>query len=276
VNSVLDAAAQWLGTIIGLIGLVAATVFYIRSRRTHRLSYQRRDITLLGSEDSVFPDEVDIHFDGKSVPQVTSSMFVLWNRGNTTFRGTDIVERDPLRFRIEGTGSILKVRILRRTRSVNEASINNSAGGGDAGITFDFLDPRDGVLVEVLHSGNQSALELCGTLRGLPSGLENLGSIMTPMKRRLLTRAVGVAGWVAALLSVAVASVAIKTAEITAGESPGDVAFFHIVLAMTETMVGLLLVAVVLASVEAIRTYLRRSPSALQPDGDGVNDSDND
>ncbi len=166
----------WLGTILGVLGLAAAVLFYLRSRKVSRLAFQHDVITLVGASGAAFPDEVEIRFSGDIVPRVTADRIVLWNDGNTTLGASQIVESDPLRAELKEDSSLLKVSALKCSREVNGCSVGRCKDSQRiADIHFDFLDPGDGIAFEILHSGSPRDLDILGTLRGMPSGIKNYG-----------------------------------------------------------------------------------------------------
>jgi hypothetical protein len=166
----------WLGSILGVLGLAAAVLFYLRSRKVSRLAFQHDVITLVGASDAAFPDEVEIRFSGDIVPRVTADRIVLWNDGNTTLGASQMVESDPLRAELKEDSSLLKVSALKCSREVNGCSVGRRKDSQRiADIHFDFLDPGDGIAFEILHSGSPIDLKILGTLRGMPSGIKNYG-----------------------------------------------------------------------------------------------------
>ena len=82
-------------------------------------------------------------------------------------KGEEIVAHDPLRLRFGG--DILNVRIRKVSREVLRIRADTS---GEIGQTvycsFEFLDPGDGGVLEVLHTGSAEAPECTGTIMGLP------------------------------------------------------------------------------------------------------------
>lgn len=161
----------WLGTVLGVVGLVAAVFFFLRSRRVTRLAYQVDSYTLLGVDSSILPSALEIRFSGQSVPRITASRVVVWNAGNTTVVGSDVVESDPLRLELDGEGSILQASIACATRKANDLRLDAGEKGSSVLVLpFDFLDPEDGAHLRVLHSGGRNALRLTGTIRGMRSG----------------------------------------------------------------------------------------------------------
>jgi len=185
-NSLLDLFSQsWFGSLLGILCLLAAIFFYWRSKRVARLAFQRDTVTLLGSSDAAFPDEVEIKFAGMPISRVTAETIVLWNAGNTTVGGSQIVAADPLRFGLK-SGDILKTRVLKVTREVNAISLKlPSEGKKTVEIVFDYLDPEDGIAFEILHSGGRRDLEIHGTLRAMPGGVRDFGRANSFSSRRL-------------------------------------------------------------------------------------------
>lgn len=165
------------GTVIGLIGIGLAFVFYLRSRRNPRMAYQADHVTLVGATGAAFPEEVQVLFQATPVPRVTASRVVIWNCGNQTIDGREIVHTDPLRFEVEESGTILKHRILRQTRSVNgwkfEWKSHNRLE-----LAFEYLDPGDGINLEITHTEPADGLAFAGTIKGIPSGIRNFGRVL--------------------------------------------------------------------------------------------------
>lgn len=176
-DTIIDLISKpWLGSILGVLGIGAAVFFYLRSRKVSQLAFQHDAITLLGASDAAFPDEVEIRFSGKLVPRVTADIIVLWNDGNTTFTASQIVASDPLRIELPENSSLLKVTVLKCSREVSAGSVVQQEDSHQiADIHFDFFDPGDGIVFEVLHSGNRNDLDILGTLRSMPAGIKNYG-----------------------------------------------------------------------------------------------------
>jgi hypothetical protein len=127
---------------------------------------------------------VEIKFSGTPISRVTAETIVLWNAGNVTLGGSQIVASDPLRFEIKA-GEILKARTLKVSREVNAISARPMAGRKDSlEVIFDYLDPDDGITLEVLHTGGRNDLMLYGTLRGMPDGVKDFGRVNSFTSRK--------------------------------------------------------------------------------------------
>ncbi len=164
----------WVGTIVGTAGVALALLLYWRSRISGIIAFQSHDMSMIGGDDAVFPAEVEVRYRGTPVPGLTSSTVWIWNAGKKTVRGADIVAHDPLRLRFGG--DVLNVRIRKVSREVVRITADTS---GEIGKTvccgFEFLDPGDGGVLEVLHTGSAEAPECTGTIIGLPNGLQHWG-----------------------------------------------------------------------------------------------------
>lgn len=172
----------WIGTVVGLAGIVLAVLFYIRSKARARLAFQHDHVTLVGGRGATFPDEIEIRYSGTVVPRITASKIVIWNCGDRTISGSDVVAGDPLRLEVSDAGRILKHTILRQTRSVNGWKLEQPSPNL-LNLNFDFLDPGDGMSIEVIHSQASDKLDLTGTLKGMPAGMRNYGRALWSVDR---------------------------------------------------------------------------------------------
>ena len=165
---------SWFSSMLGIVGIVLAIVFFMRSQNRRAVLFEHRSIVVLGDKGTL-PPSVQVTYNGKPVPRVWRSWFAIWNAGNTTIDGDAIVPADPFRIQLEGPDAeVLSVDVERTTRSVT-AFQAKATGTDNIILTFDFLDPGDGVLVSILHSGGMP--KLLGTVKGLPNGLTDRGEI---------------------------------------------------------------------------------------------------
>src|ERR1700736_2240293 len=136
--------ANWVSIIVGLASLLlgAGGIWLtMRWRARARLFCQTRSVTLVGQPDSTPHGEIKILFNDAAVPQVTVSHLALWNAGNTTIRGGDIVKGDPLRVCFEDGTTILGTRRVGCTRPVNGLLVAvNRERSSEAYLRFDYLD----------------------------------------------------------------------------------------------------------------------------------------
>jgi hypothetical protein len=99
------------------------------------------------------------------------SRIAIWNIGNTTIKGDQIVNSDPLRIVTSDGSSVLEATIRNRTRQVNDVSCLLRRGtSNEVECRFDYFDPTDGALIQLIHTGSDE-IKVLGTLRGIPKGV---------------------------------------------------------------------------------------------------------
>lgn len=166
----------WVGTLVGIAGVVAAIIIFFRTRRRTRFSYFQVGDRLLGLAGAGLPEGITAQYRGEPISNLTRSLIVLWNDGENTIAGTDVVEGDALRLRLKKEGNILTATVLKQTREVCQLVTQINDLRTEVRLPFSFLDARDGASVEVLHTSTCRHLDVLGTIRGLPEGLLDRGS----------------------------------------------------------------------------------------------------
>lgn len=172
----------WVGTIASLLGLIVGLIVAVVTRQRTRLAYCYAGKRLLGLAADGLPEGITVHYRGQDIPRLTRTLVVLWNAGEKTILGDDLVTKDPLRLKLRGDGRVLAATVLKTKRDVCqiEALIDVSCPN-ETHIRFDFLDAEDGAVIEVLHTSKERYVEFLGTVRGLPQGLHDLGTIRPPL-----------------------------------------------------------------------------------------------
>ena len=162
----------WVGTTVGFLGIISGLFLYWRSKIGGIVAIQSNDVSMIGRDDSVFPSELVIRYRNDVVPQITSSTVWIWNAGRKTIRGDAAVPSDPLR--LEFAGEILNIATIRATRGAIGIECVVSAPSSIE-CRFDFLEPGDGGVFEILHSGDDQAPSCAGTLIGVRKGPQYWG-----------------------------------------------------------------------------------------------------
>ena len=174
--NLLNQNQAWLGPIVGMASIALALFLYWRSRISGIITCQSRDVSMIGGSNAVFPSEVEVRYRGTLVPRIISSTVWVWNAGKKTVRGTDIVAKDPLQ--LSFSGEVLNVRIRKMSREVVQIKADISEEvNSKVRCGFEFLDPGDGDVLEVLHTGSDKTPECTGTIIGLPKGPQYLGHV---------------------------------------------------------------------------------------------------
>ena len=81
---------------------------------------------------------------------------------------------DPITLRVSGEGDILDVALFAQTEATNAVSIalDPEVPASGATLTFEYLDPRQGAVLEVLHTAESpESVVVTGTIMGIPKGI---------------------------------------------------------------------------------------------------------
>ena len=111
---------------------------------------------------------MEVLFEGKRVPALSVSRIAIWNAGTETLRGSDVAPRDPLCILHPSSADILKVKIIESSRTALEVALTATSADQNSGqITFEFLDPGDGFLLEVVHTSTSvNTIGIAGSIMG--------------------------------------------------------------------------------------------------------------
>ena len=169
--------SPWLGTLIAVLGIVVAFTLYRAAEIGARPVYQRRSFRLIGFNQAELPQAVEILYRGARVERLTKSRVIFWNSGKKIVHGSDIVLDDALRCELSPEALALEVQIVKHTRDANKftATIDQTCRNRVV-LSFDYLDPQDGAVIEVLHTDSIRDPTIKGTIRGVPNGILDWGS----------------------------------------------------------------------------------------------------
>ena len=246
----------WVGTVVGTASVALALFLYRRSRISGIIAFQFRNVSMIAGGNPIFPDGVEVRYRGTLVPRLTSSTVWMWNAGKKTVSGSDIVEHDPLGLRFGG--EVLNVRIKQVTREVLRIKADTpQEEERTVYCGFDFLDPGDGGVLEVLHTGSAKAPECMGTIKGLPTGLQYWRSSITSKWARIEAWVMSIAALIIGL-QMTLGRQYINEIIPFLAENPDSHTPFWL-----RAPLGLLLL---LAAVFHIRSLRRRAPSSLNVD----------
>jgi hypothetical protein len=144
-----------VGTLVGLVGIIAAWWTYRASQIGARPVYKVRSLRLIGVPNSKLAQDVQVKFRGTPVDRLTKTQIVFWNSGNLILRGSDIVQSEPLRFDFPNGSTVVDVGISRYSRAANNCTAGiDPLRPNSVLFLFDYLDPNDGVVIAILHTSS--------------------------------------------------------------------------------------------------------------------------
>lgn len=177
---------------IGILGIAIGLIAYFKPRQRLKFAYQTKYTRYFAQEDYALPSEVVMTFEGEKVERLSKSTIIFWNAGTDVLRGEDIVESDPIRIGFEPTARILSHKVCGSTKDTNQINVHLVAEAvHELAVTYDYLDPRDGFVLEVMHNSRRRRPRVMGNAKGLSDGPKGLDGANPTQKfsRQLMLRA---------------------------------------------------------------------------------------
>ena len=109
--------------------------------------------------------QLSLSFAGKQIHDLTITKFAIWNSGNKVINGADIVSSQKLRVVAEGTSEILEAQIVAESDEANGFKICDTTNN-QVCLDFDYIDSREGIVLQVLHTGKVGSLKVDCKIKG--------------------------------------------------------------------------------------------------------------
>jgi len=156
-----------LGIGIGIIGVLLAIVFFIKSQRIKKPFYSKVSINLLRSELKRI-ENIEVKYLNQRVDDFTVTKLVIWNGGHDTINKSDVPENSSLRIEPQEEIKIYGAELLYQTDKSNDFKIIHDKENNLVLIDFDYMDYNQGSIMKIFHSGDSSAnLNLIGKIKGV-------------------------------------------------------------------------------------------------------------
>ena len=149
------------GYILAVVGIAASVYFGIKGKRVKKLSFLKRTRRLILPRDMITP-ELHVFFCDKEIGNVSVSFYTIWNSGTETIQHDEIVPSRPVTIESSEDGEVLDAQIIKK--SDDSCSFSVSAEANKVRIMFDYVEPHDGVVLQIIHTGSIS--DLTGKIKG--------------------------------------------------------------------------------------------------------------
>jgi hypothetical protein len=162
--------------ILTLIAVILAIFFYIKGKRKKSIRCCFRSLSLIEG----FVGEINgllIQFSGKQIGTLIVTKFAFWNNGTETITRDDFPSNKTFSIEVNNDYDILDVSILKSSDNSNNISVKVSDDGKKTDVDFEYLDNKDGFVLQLLHTCNKkdNKFILNGYIKGF--GLLSKGEI---------------------------------------------------------------------------------------------------
>ena len=153
--------------------LGACTIFSVvfgiwqwnKSKRKKELSCYKNSYTIVKGGKSLLPD-LELKYKNEQIQELVITKYAIWNSGNEVLQGSDVVELKPLQVSCNGEKTrILDVKILQESDDTNQFVIAD-VDKEHARIEFDYADPKDGIVIQIMHTGEAQDIIVESKIKG--------------------------------------------------------------------------------------------------------------
>lgn len=173
----------WVGIVIGVALTVAA--FFASRKRAKPCAHLIASHELAWAGSPQLPPGIGLQFRTEEIPRIARGVFRFWNSGSEALESQKVSSADPLRLEIPD-GKFLLVSIWKTTKDASLFKVEiDEDDPRIARVTFDFIDPKDGVAIGFLHTSTYTFPTLKGTIKGHPIALAkpNSGALRRAIRR---------------------------------------------------------------------------------------------
>lgn len=163
-NSPVVWAVLAICSLIGVPSFIFTVVTWIKGKKKKRFSMAKTKYQLIRKGKNEI-DKLKLLYDDSEIEDLTITKIAIWNSGNREIRREDIATERPLRIISTGEANILDIRIITQSDPTNKFSIK-SANDKEAVIDFEYVNDRDGIVLQILHSGSYSDITFDCKIKG--------------------------------------------------------------------------------------------------------------
>jgi len=147
----------WIITII-----LALFIFFI-SKNKKILYYDIWGSNIVSKINNKDIKDIDILYKNKKIDSITITNIVIWNSGNETIRKSDIPSDNKFKIEILGNNMIYNCEVINNKNDFIKLIMTENM----VCIDFEYLEPNQGFIIKVFHTGNDSGcLRLKGAIIG--------------------------------------------------------------------------------------------------------------
>ena len=164
----IDRVLNVLGLLSGLLGIALSVVLYRRGLRGKELRWALYGGGLPRVADSAAWRDFGIPYRENSDGKLHFARIAFWNSGRETVRRKDLVAGDPFRIQSSDDAVLSDVSIVATTSIHNRVKVDLDEVLRAVLITFEYLDPREGAIVQFV-TASPGRPEVLGRAQGVPA-----------------------------------------------------------------------------------------------------------
>lgn len=189
--------------LLAIVGVVLSIVFYLRSRNFPNPRYRIRFNIILEDFASKL-EGLRVLYGRQRVRNLVSTHIVFWNGGRGTLDSSHVSQAGPVTIKAKADVRVHQAKIIHSTAVHSLFELSEIEGERAFALKFDFVDPGDGCVIQVVHNGpDGDAIGISGVFKGG----QLLDARLLHKRVENVARYVGISGAIVMLVGLAVALV---------------------------------------------------------------------
>lgn len=173
----------FITTTFTIIGIPLSIYLYFKSKKEKSLKFEIKSNNIFKNFESII-ENVKVTCKNKNISTLTITKILMWCNGKETIYDTDIATQMPLIIKTREDKDILEAKVISSNNLANNVHLEKLENNLYK-INFEFLDNKDGFIIQVVHTGNNSNdIIVDGKIKGIKKNIGN----KFPQKKGILEK----------------------------------------------------------------------------------------
>ena len=150
--------------VIAILGIILSIYFYLKSKKKRKISFKKSTYMLVRNINEELKD-LEIKYKNIVIENLSITKFAIWNDGNTKLENLDFASIMPFAIEAKKKSKVLNASILIKSEEANNFTIEMDTEKNKILIYFEYMDPKEGLVIQILHTGNADDLKLVGKIK---------------------------------------------------------------------------------------------------------------
>lgn len=186
-EKLMDSPIAWtVLAVLAVLSFFYAIYCQHKNKEKKEFSYLKQSNNLIRKKKSKF-EKLSVSYDGQEIEDLCITKFTIWNSGNKTLNDVDIVKNKELTIATCDDDKILDVELIICSEETNEFRIVK-IDERTVKIMFDYVDKKDGVVIQIIHTGTSDSINIKCKIKGGNSLKSNVNDASMKIFKKVFTK----------------------------------------------------------------------------------------
>lgn len=155
----------WLAlSLLAIIGFALTIMFAIKSKKVRKISQNKSTYKIIRNVNRELSD-LEIKWKSDPIDDLSITKLTIWNDGNIKLEEDDFASSEKLAIEAIEDCKMLNASILLEPEKTNTFNINLNLELNKLFISFEYMDPNNGLVIQIVHTGSADNLRLMGKIK---------------------------------------------------------------------------------------------------------------